>query len=47
MSQSECESCDKSFRYNGYLKRHLRKHTVMTPYKCDRCNKSLTQTGHF
>lgn len=36
-----CDKCDKSFKFNTYLRRHKKIHSPLKPYACDDCDKSF------
>lgn len=40
-----CAICSKGFNDGFDLKRHIRTHTGVQPYKCDDCEKAFTQLG--
>ena len=39
--QWECDKCDKSFKYQGYLVQHMLIHSEIKPYSCTKCNRSF------
>jgi hypothetical protein len=40
-------SCGRLYREPGYLREHIRSHTVDKPYRCDRCFKQFSRTDHL
>ena len=42
-----CPLCNKGFKHNWHLQRHMRSHTGEKPYLCKYCKKSFTQKGHM
>jgi uncharacterized Zn-finger protein len=42
-----CMICDKAFRDNWYLQRHMRSHTGEKPFTCKYCDKAFKQKGHL
>lgn len=41
----QCTQCDKSFKYAGDLAKHVRSHTISSPYRCSICKKVFTHIG--
>ena len=42
-----CVQCDKSFKQNAHLKRHLMAHNGEKPFKCNYCEYSNAQAGNL
>ena len=42
-----CQCCDKQFRTQVQLKRHMNVHLSPWPYSCAVCSKTLTQPDHL
>lgn len=41
----QCTQCDKSFKFAGDLAKHVRSHTISSPYRCSICKKVFTHIG--
>lgn len=41
----QCTQCDKSFKFAGDLAKHVRSHTISSPYRCSICMKVFTHIG--
>jgi len=41
----QCTQCDKSFKFAGDLAKHVRSHTISSPYRCSICGKVFTHIG--
>jgi hypothetical protein len=41
----QCTQCDKSFKFAGDLAKHVRSHTISSPYRCSICAKVFTHIG--
>lgn len=40
-----CNKCDASFKYAGDLAKHVRSHTISSPYQCSICQRKFTHIG--
>lgn len=40
-----CNKCDQSFKYAGDLAKHVRSHTISSPYQCSICQRKFTHIG--
>lgn len=38
-------NCDKSFKFAGDLAKHVRSHTISSPYQCSICQRKFTHIG--
>ena len=46
--EQKCDSCGKSFKYAGDLKKHIKTiHEGLRNYKCDSCGKFSTTSGNL
>lgn len=39
----DCHLCDKSFKHNFHLIRHIRSHSGLKPFICDICGKTFVR----
>ncbi|CRK96836.1 CLUMA_CG009879, isoform A [Clunio marinus] len=40
-----CNRCDETFKYAGDLAKHVRSHTISSPYQCSICQRKFTHIG--
>ena len=40
-----CNKCDASYKYAGDLAKHVRSHTISSPYQCSICQRKFTHIG--
>lgn len=41
----QCTVCDKSYKFAGDLAKHVRSHTISSPYQCSICLRKFTHIG--
>lgn len=40
-----CNKCDETFKYAGDLAKHVRSHTISSPFQCSICQRKFTHIG--